>query len=93
MTVLGDCTAGTSLPAMPSARRRAAGPAAGITTIAITWSAKSGTITRSAGTAGSTTAQAGCWFRTVRCPVRSSGAGMQPVTRWKALLRRSRTTA
>lgn len=47
------------LPAMPSARRRAAGPAAGITTTVITRCAKSGTITRSAGTAGSTTAQAG----------------------------------
>ncbi len=80
------------LPAMPSARRRAAGPAAGITTIAIILSAKSGTITRSAGTAGSTTAQGACSFRTARCPVRSSGAGMRPVTRLRGLLRKSRTT-
>jgi hypothetical protein len=42
---------------------------------------KSGTITRSAGTAGSTTAPGVCSFRTARCPDRSSGAGMQPVTR------------
>ncbi len=34
-----------------------------------------------------------CSFRTARCPDRSSGAGMQPVTRLKGLPRRSRTTA
>ena len=38
-------------------------------------SAKSGTITRSAGTAGSTTAQAGCWFRTARCPAGAVALG------------------
>ena len=47
---------GTTLPAMPGARRRAAGPAAWSTIIAITRCGKNGTITRLTGTAGSTTA-------------------------------------
>ena len=45
----------TVVSKIPSARRSAAG----ITTTAITWCAKSGTITRSNGTAGSTTDSAG----------------------------------
>lgn len=72
---------GTSLPAMPNARRRAAGPAAGITTTVITWCGKYGTVTRLTGTAGSTTEPGACSLSTACCPVKSSGAGMRLVTR------------